>query len=226
MSYFRQTVSRLRGCGHDVPMVSTTRPQRVRDRTRAALMSAAIDVLSDNAAASMGEIATAAGVARSTLNRYFPDRAALTEGIEAFVEAEYEEAVRDARTAEGSGLAAYLRIVDEMLERLDTLGWWMRAAADDDFDDLDCEADRGIIAVIERGHQDGTVDKQFTPSFMVGATWSLLTAAYYDVRHGKRSRAETRDLCRRGLTKLAASPTAEVATERPGKRRRNDPADG
>ena len=47
---------------------------RVRDRTRAALLSAAIDVLTDNTAASMGEIAKAAGVARSTLNRYFPDR--------------------------------------------------------------------------------------------------------------------------------------------------------
>ena len=67
------------------------------------------------APATAGLIAKAAGVARSTLNRYFPDRAALTEGIEGFVESEYEEAVRAARTGEGTGLAAYLRIVDEML---------------------------------------------------------------------------------------------------------------
>ncbi len=190
-------------------MGPTTRTLRVRDRTRAALLSAAIDVLSDNAAASMGEIAAAAGVARSTLNRYFPDRAALTEGIEAFVEAEYEDAVREARSAEGSGLAAYLRIVDEMLERLDSLGWWMRASADYEFDDLDCKADEGIIAVIERGHRDGTIDPQFPPNFMVGATWSLLTAAYYDVRHGKQSRAETRDLCRRALAKIAEPPNRD-----------------
>lgn len=187
-------------------MGPTNRPLRVRDRTRAALLSTAIDVLTDNAAASMSEIAAAAGVARSTLNRYFPDRAALTEGIEAFVEAEYEEAVRDARTSEGTGMAAYQRIVDEMLERLDSLGWWMRATADYGLDDFDCEADQGIIAVIERGHHDGTIDTQFTPTFMVGATWSILTAAHYDVRHGKQSRSETRDMSRRALAKLAGPP--------------------
>ncbi|ORV88713.1 TetR/AcrR family transcriptional regulator [Mycolicibacterium iranicum] len=184
-------------------MSSTGRPMRVRDRTRAALLSAAIDVLTDNTAASMGEIAKAAGVARSTLNRYFPDRAALTEGIEGFVESEYEEAVRAARTGEGTGLAAYLRIVDEMLERLDSLGWWMRATEDYDLDDFECEADQGIIAVIQRGQGDGTVDTQFTPVFMVGATWSMLTAAHYDVRHGKQPRRETREMCRTALAKLA-----------------------
>ncbi|MCV7345350.1 TetR/AcrR family transcriptional regulator [Mycolicibacterium rhodesiae] len=190
-------------------MASTDMPPRVRDRTRAALLAAAIDVLTENAAASMSEIAATAGVARSTLNRYFADRAALTEGIESFVEAQYEDAVRAARTAEGTGLAAYLRIVDEMLERLDSLGWWMRATADYDLDDFDCEADQGLIAVIQRGHRDGTVDTQFTPMFMVGATWSMLTAAYYDVRHGKQPRRETRDMCHRALMKLAGAATAE-----------------
>ncbi|MBJ7464142.1 MAG: TetR/AcrR family transcriptional regulator [Mycolicibacterium sp.] len=183
-------------------------PLRLRDRTRAALLLAAIDALTGNPAASMSDIATAAGVARSTLNRYFPDRAALTDGIEAYVEAQYEEAVREARTAEGSGLEAYLRIVDEMLERLDSLGWWMRANADCDLDDFDCEADQGIIAVIQRGQRDGTVDSQFTPVFMVGVTWSLLTAAHYDVRHGKQPRRETRDMCRSALTKVARAPEA------------------
>ncbi|MGW0163442.1 TetR/AcrR family transcriptional regulator [Mycobacterium sp. NPDC003323] len=184
-------------------MPSTGPSLRLRDRTRAVLLSAAIDVLTDNAAASMSDIASAAGVARSTLNRYFPDRAALTEGIEAFVEAQYEEAVREAHTAEGTGLAAYLRIVDEMLERLDNLGWWMRAGADYGPDEFDCEADEGIIAVIQRGHRDGSVDTQFTPQFMVGATWSLLTAAHMDIRHGKQPRRETRDMCRAALSKLA-----------------------
>jgi AcrR family transcriptional regulator len=191
------------GLRHDRRMPSPKQPLRLRDRTRAALLSAAIDVLTDNAAASMSDIAAAAGVARSTLNRYFPDRTALTEGIEAFVESQYEVAVRDARTAEGTGLAAYLRIVDEMLERLDSLGWWMRANADYGLDEFDCETDEGIIAVIERGHADGTVDTQFTPTYMVGATWSLLTAAHYDVRHGKLPRRETHDMSRSALAKLA-----------------------
>lgn len=189
-------------------MPLTTPTPRLRDRTRAALLLAAIDALTGNPAASMSDIATAAGVARSTLNRYFPDRASLTEGIEAYVEAQYEEAVREARTTEGSGLEAYLRIADEMLERLDSLGWWMRANADDDLDDFDCESDQGIIAVISRGQRDGTVDAQFTPAFMVGVTWSLLTAAHYDVRHGKQSRRQIRDMCHSALAKVARAPEA------------------
>lgn len=191
--------------GHDEVMAASTRPLRARDRTRAALLSAAIDVLTDDATASMSDIATAAGVARSTLNRYFPDRAALTEGIEAFVESQYEEAIREARTDEGTGLAAYLRIVDEMLERLDSLGWWLRASEDHDVDDFDCETDQGIIAVIERGQRDGTVDTQFTATFMVSTTWWLLTAAHDDVRHGKQPRRETREMARNALAKLAAA---------------------
>lgn len=194
--------------GHHECMPTPRTPPRLRDRTRAALLTAAIDVLTDTAAASMSDIAKAAGVARSTLNRYFPDRAALTEGIEAFVEAQYEEAVREARTSEGTGLAAYLRIVDEMLERLDSLGWWMRAGADADPDDFDCESDAGIIAVIQRGQQDGSVDTHFTPLFMVGATWSLLTAAHMDIRHGKQPRRETRDMCRTALAKVAGAGNA------------------
>ncbi len=191
--------------GHHERMPTTGPPPRLRDRTRAALLTAAIDALTDNAAASMSDIAKAAGVARSTLNRYFPDRAALTEGIEAFVESQYEEAVQQARTAEGTGLAAYLRIVDEMLERLDSLGWWMRAGADADPDDFECESDAGIIAVIQRGQQDGSVDTHFTPLFMVGATWSLLTSAHLDIRHGKQSPRETRDMCRAALAKVAGA---------------------
>jgi AcrR family transcriptional regulator len=194
----------------DEVMTSPGGPTRLRDRTRGALLLAAIEVLSDNPTAPLGEVATAAGVARSTLHRYFPDRAALMEGIENYVEVQYEEAIEQARTHEGTGLAAYTRIVDELLERFDSLGWWMRAHCDDDVDDFDCEADRGILAVVQRGQQDGTMDPAFTPAWVVTVTWSLLSSADQDMRHGQLPRREVRNMCRAALLKVAANAAASA----------------
>lgn len=216
MSYIRQSMSDYNGSVDHGVVSSPSRPPRLRDRTRAALLTAAIEVLTDDAAASMGDIATAAGVARSTLNRYFPDRASLLEQIESFVEAQYDEAVLNARTEHGTGLAAYVRIVDELLERLDSLGWWLRAADENDVDDFACEADRSILAVIQRGQRDGTLDSTFSAVFLVSTTWSLLTSARYAMRHGQQPRREIREMCREALVKLATARAAPaVASSEP-----------
>lgn len=184
----------------------SAQPSRLRDRTRAALLHAAIDVLGDKPSAAMGEVAAAAGVARSTLHRYFPDRTSLLEGIEGYVEAQYEDAVHSARTGDGTGLAAFTRIVDELLDRIDSLGWWMRREDDEDVDEFDCEADRCIAAVVERGQHDRTMDAQFTASWIITMIWSSLSSAHRSVRHGQQPRREVRDMCRNSLLKIAAAP--------------------
>lgn len=186
---------------------SPTRPPRVRDRTRGTLLTAAIEVLSKSPAAAMGDIATAAGVARSTLHRYFPDRSSLMESIESYVEAQYDEAIEAARIGEGTGLAAYTRIVDELLERIESLGWWMHTARDDGIDDFDCDADRGIMAVVARGQQDRTMDPQFTAEWIITIIWSLLSSAYQSLQHRQQPRREIREICRNALLKIAASPS-------------------
>ncbi|WP_216900665.1 TetR/AcrR family transcriptional regulator [Nocardia alni] len=54
----------------------------LRDRTEAAILDAAAEVLAARGpAASMSEIATAAGLGRATLYRYFPTREALLAGL-------------------------------------------------------------------------------------------------------------------------------------------------
>ena len=44
------------------------------DRTRRSLLDAAVFVLSKDSSASLSEVATTAGVGRTTLHRYFPTR--------------------------------------------------------------------------------------------------------------------------------------------------------
>ncbi len=50
-------------------------------RTRRAILDAAIEVFAEDRTASLGEVAKAAEVGRSTLHRYFPDRAALVRAL-------------------------------------------------------------------------------------------------------------------------------------------------
>ena len=52
-----------------------------RGRTRKAILDAAIRVLAADPSASLGQIADAADVGRTTLHRYFPDRAELLAAV-------------------------------------------------------------------------------------------------------------------------------------------------
>ncbi|WP_051297986.1 TetR/AcrR family transcriptional regulator [Brevibacterium album] len=94
-------------------------------RTRTAIMTAAIDLLAAHPEAPMKDIAEAAGVSRSTLHRYFADRATLRLALDELTVSQWREAVRAARMGEGTGLAAFRRLSAEALDRLDVLAWWM-----------------------------------------------------------------------------------------------------
>ena len=72
-----------------------------RTRTRQAILAAAVTVFARDPSASLGEVAAAAGVGRTTLHRYFPERsdllAALAVHVLEQVAAATERAAPDAR---------------------------------------------------------------------------------------------------------------------------------
>lgn len=184
---------------------------RVRERTRLALLRAGIDVLSENPSAPLGEVATRADVARSTLHRYFGDRSALAVEIGAYVTQQYDEAVDRALHGGGSGLEQFRRLCVELTERLDILVWWMNpgaaalcAGSDAEPED---EPDARIVEVVKSGHRDGSIDP------LIGAGWteSLLWSTLYAIRMTQVEGAEAFDLrnqAQRTLLKaLAADPT-------------------
>ena len=61
--------------------VTTEIATGARGRTRKAILDAAIGVLATDPAASLGQIADAADVGRTTLHRYFPERADLLTAL-------------------------------------------------------------------------------------------------------------------------------------------------
>src|SRR5688572_30051607 len=88
----------------------------VRGRTRRAIVDAAISVLIDNPAATLGDIAAVAGVGRSTLHRYFPERIALLKAVGMQVHAASAAAIEAADPTCGPVLDALRRVVESQLD--------------------------------------------------------------------------------------------------------------
>lgn len=63
---------------HSAPEQSAT-----RERTRKAILDAAVSVFASKPAATLSEIASAAKVGRTTLHRYFPERSDLVDAVAA-----------------------------------------------------------------------------------------------------------------------------------------------
>ena len=92
-----------------------------RGRTRKAILDAAIRVLAADPSASLGQIADAADVGRTTLHRYFPDRAELLAAVMQEAGRRLGDAAVRARLDEGTGLDALLRACQTLLQLGDLL---------------------------------------------------------------------------------------------------------
>lgn len=83
---------------HSAPEQSAT-----RERTRKAILDAAVSVFASKPAATLSEIASAARVGRTTLHRYFPERSDLVDAVAAEATRAVGEAAAAARLGEGTG---------------------------------------------------------------------------------------------------------------------------
>src|SRR5690606_32804216 len=129
-----------------------------RARTRGAILEAAARVLGRDPAASLGEIADAAGVARSTLHRYFPERADLLDALGDYVEERVTQATARARLDMGPAPAALARLCQVYFETWDL--WMLRytrialEGCEDPVDPQEVDAD--LLTLVERGHAEGS----------------------------------------------------------------------
>lgn len=185
------------------------------ERTRRAILEAGIEILATNPSAPLAEIASRAGVSRSTFHRYFADRAALKAAAGELAAQEWESAVQRARLAEGTGLEAYRRLCTELMDSLPALIWWMSSAgaedAPSDHEDED-EIDRKIAAMLRRGHQDGSLDPQLSVEWISNSVWSMLYAVYFipTEAKGKIGAFEARQQALRTLLKAAAADPSAI----------------
>lgn len=156
---------------------------RVRSRTRDAILNAAAAILGRDYHATLAQIADAAGVGRTTLHRYFPDRTSLIKAtVEGSIEA-IDRSVTDAAIDQGCPVEAMRRLVTAMVAVGDQLvflfgdprvleGRHSAGTAPPPHDP--------VIALIKRGQAEGVFDQGVSPEWIQRVLWSLVYTGYKD----------------------------------------------
>lgn len=177
-----------------------------RLRTRRAILDAAVTALIRNSSATLADIAVEANVGRTTVHRYFPERSDLLGAIGTDFLDKIEQATTRARLDEGSAPEALRRLCQEYFEFGDlfTLTFAMPELATGPEWEQDTDADRAVVALIERGHAQGTVDAGMAPAWVQQVLWSLLFTAWAYVRENSVPKHEALDLCLRSLAKMVS----------------------
>lgn len=172
-------------------------------------MTAAITLLATRPDAPMTDIAEAAGVARSTLHRYFPDRVTLRTAIDELAHSAWVDAVRSARLEEDSGLEAFRRLCAELLDRLDVLAWWMTASDVEEDDTADDALYAEILGALARGREDGSIDPDVRSDWLNNILWAVLYAVQFaPATGGGMTSFDAREQGMRTLMKAAAADPA------------------
>jgi AcrR family transcriptional regulator len=162
-----------------------------RARTRRAILDAAIDVFAKRPSASLGDVADAAGVGRSTLHRYFPDRTALVDALfDDTIEAmqhSFDEAALD----QGTPTEALRRLVRAFFELGPQLTFLFSELGDEQWDNQALErAQWPVAALFVRGQAQGDFDPEFSIEWIIRVLWHLMPAGWEAIEEGEMRKHE------------------------------------
>ncbi|MFE5306952.1 TetR/AcrR family transcriptional regulator [Isoptericola sp. NPDC056573] len=174
-----------------------------RARTRRAIVEAAVTQLARDPGVALGQVADAAGVGRTTLHRYFPERSDLLEAVGAETAARLEEAHDRARLDQGTAREALRRLCPEYLLLGDHLTLLFTEVVPDGPAD-GCADDDPMVALVERGRADGSLDPELSPAWVIGTIWAQLYLAWETLREGHESRHDVVQQLMRTVDKALA----------------------
>jgi len=160
------------------------------ERSIAAIVDAAIEVLSERPAASMEEIAAAAGLARQTVYAHYPSREALLRAVVDRALAQTVAAIDAAEPDEGTPVDALDRLVSASWQTLERYPLLMDLRAP--LTPAEEHALHGPILerlerLIRRGQRAGDFDRRLTPAWLLAAFLGLAHAAAQEVAAGRLS---------------------------------------
>ncbi len=177
-----------------------------RARTRRAILDAAVALLSTDQTASLGDVAAAAGVGRTTVHRYFPERSDLLAAIGADILDKVAAATERARLDDGPASTALERLCQEFFELGDRLTLMFDVPQFMNWDGWEEEtaADAALLRLVDRGRAEGSLDPEMSAEWVQNVLWSLLYSAWEHARsHGAPKHAAL-TLCLRTLRKAVA----------------------
>jgi TetR/AcrR family transcriptional regulator, repressor for lfrA len=172
------------------------------ERTRRAILDAAIATLSRDAATSLGAVARAAGVGRTTLHRYFPDRAALIRALADEASVATQSAFAASALGTGSATEALTRLVHELIALGDRFVFLLREptlADDPDIAAGEREATETIKSLITRGQASGEFTPKLPAAWIAEAIGALVYGGWLAVEGGTVPRAYAGPLAIRTL---------------------------
>ncbi|MFE6967753.1 TetR/AcrR family transcriptional regulator [Isoptericola sp. NPDC057653] len=173
-----------------------------RARTRRAIVEAAVAQLARDPGAALGQIADAAGVGRTTLHRYFPERGDLLEAVGAETAARLQEAHDRARLSDGTAREALRRLCPEYLLLGDLLTLLFTEVVPESA--VDGGVDDPVVALVARGRTDGSIDPELSPQWVIGTLWAQLYLAWETLREGRESRHDVVQQLMRTVDKALA----------------------
>jgi AcrR family transcriptional regulator len=171
--------------------VAVAAPSAIQSRTRRCILDAAALTLSRERAATLADIADAAGVGRTTLHRYFPDRETLLNAVVEDCWQAIEQAVRDAAIDHGPPVDAMHRLVIGMADVGDRLLFLFgdpRTPQANTTPDRQTHAKDPILDLIERGQQAGLFDSEASTNWIRSVLWALVYTACEAARDGRLPR--------------------------------------
>lgn len=168
-------------------------------RTRRAILDAAVAVLTEDRNAPLSEIAKVAEVGRSTLHRYYPDRAALVTALVADAGRATERAFLEADLGSGTPAEAFRRLVSAMFDLGRQVNWLFNEMQyiECDWDEQAWEeSHQPVGALFERGQREGYFDAEIDDDWFVRILWYTMSAGWEAVTERKltKHQAITRTL--------------------------------
>ncbi|GAA3933876.1 TetR/AcrR family transcriptional regulator [Actinoplanes auranticolor] len=181
------------------------------ERSRAAVLDAAIAVLGRQADASVEDIAAAAGVVRQTVYAHFPSRGALLAAVVEHLTAETTATLDtlDLDTmSEVDALRRWLEVSWSMVERYPVLLSPVMATAGPGADDVarHRSVTARLEALIRRGRMSGAFDTRLPEAWTVAAVVALGHAAGQEAGAGRMSPRDAGAAYRDSVLRLVRAP--------------------
>lgn len=152
------------------------------------ILARAADLLTRKPAASMDEIARAAGVSRATLHRQFAGREALVRALEERGLGLLTAVLDAARIDEGDAVDAVRRLIEEVQPVADFLAFLMTenqlfepGVVNESWQHIDGR----ISALFQRGQEQGAFRIDLTAAWLTEALYALIGAAAWSVQDGR-----------------------------------------
>lgn len=177
-------------------MARTSSTPGTTARTRRAILDAALAVLTEDRHASLSDIAKAAEVGRSTLHRYFPDRAALIKGLNEDTNQATRRAFEEAELRDGTPAEAFRRLVYAMYDiaprvhlLFNEIQFGDDAGGEEDWDGEEWVNTHWPVGeLFHRGQRAGYFDSEIDDDWFVRMLWYTMSGGWEAVVEGKLTR--------------------------------------